>query len=92
MCDSMADLIHVLHDLRIFHQLSAGANLAHDGAAKLCFIVLGQNRISRAAKVWQVDLSRGHNRSQSEACRHHHHYKLFKITGYQLRRSWKSLV
>jgi hypothetical protein len=82
--NSMTNVVNVLRDLRIFDQLSTGANLAHDGATKLRFIVLGQYGIGRAAQIRQVDFGRRSARSQRQACGNHHHHNLFEKTGYHL--------
>ena len=47
----VADFVDVLGDLRIFDDLTAEPNIAHDRAPDLRFCRLGQNRVGGAAHI-----------------------------------------
>jgi hypothetical protein len=61
---AMTDVVDVFGDLRVFDQLSAGADLMHDRTADLCLGTLRQGGVRRAAEVGQIDFCRAREKSQ----------------------------
>jgi hypothetical protein len=66
--DAVTDFVHVFGNLRIFDQLAAGANIAHDRLAYSSLFRFRQDGIGRAAYVRQVDLGPRHDRRKQETC------------------------
>ena len=56
--DAVTDVVYVLGDLRVFDELAALANAAHDRAANLRLLRLVEDRIGRAAHVRDPDVVR----------------------------------
>ena len=53
--DFAADFVDVFVDQRVFYNLTAVADVSHDGSTNLRFLIRVENRISRAAHVGELD-------------------------------------
>ena len=60
--NAVANFVDVLGNLRIFDQLPAHPNAAHDCAPDLGFLRLIEDRIGRAAHIRDLDIIRAGNR------------------------------
>ena len=76
--ETVANLIDVFGDLRIFHYPSAVPNTAHDSPPDLSFCRLAQNRISRAAHVGQLNVIGAGAGDKNDACHREEQQGAFK--------------